>query len=153
MEDNRTEKRKIGDKGESLACEFLVKQGFEIVEKNYLKKWGEIDIISRKGAKLYFIEVKTVSHLPYLPRQASSWAGVSGVTKNNDQYRPEDNIHPWKLKRLSRVIQTYLLGYRPAYTKGYGAAREVDWQFDVITVYLDPNSDKFEIERLEDVII
>lgn len=135
-EDNRTEKRIIGDLGEDKACEFLMKQGFAIIERNYLKKWGEIDIITRKGQKLHFIEVKTVSHLPF----------VTQGTRETDNYRPEDNIHHWKLKRLSRVIQTYLLGYR-------GGTRETDWQFDVITVYLESRTGESEIEYLEDIII
>jgi len=136
LEDKRTEKRKIGDAGENIACRFLVKRGFEIVAQNYSKKWGEIDIISRKGQKLHFIEVKTVSHAPY----------VSYETRNQDQYRPEDNIHPWKLKRLSRVIQTYLLGYK-------GVTCETDWQFDVITVYLDLKGMEAKIDYIEDIIL
>ncbi len=137
--DNRTEKRKTGDQGEGIACEFLMKRGFEIVERNYSKKWGELDIIARKGQKLHFVEVKTVSHLPY----------ISHETRNRDQYRPEDNIHPWKLKRLSRVIQTYLLGYKGNRSVSY----ETDWQFDVITVYLDLRGGSPEINYLEDVIL
>ena len=132
-EDKRTEKRKIGDLGENMACKFLMKRGFEVVERNYSKKWGEIDIIAKKANKLHFIEVKTVSHLPY-------------VTHVTDTYQPEDNLHPWKLKRLSRVIQTYLLGY------GRGS-RETDWQFDVATVYLDLKSMQAKVNYLEDIII
>jgi len=132
MEDKRTEKRKIGDIGENIACRFLVKRGFEVIEKNYLKKWGEIDIIARKNQKLHFVEVKTVSHLP-----------VSGVT---DGYKPEDNLHPWKLKRLSRVIQTYLLGYK-------GVSCETDWQFDVAVVYLDLKSMQAKVNYMEDIIL
>ncbi len=127
----KTEKRRIGDFGETQACLFLVKQGFDIVERNYLRKWGELDIIARKAGKLHFVEVKTVTRV-----------NVSGVT-NKDQYRPEDNLHPWKLKRLSRVIQTYLLSVTP----------ETDWQFDVITVYLDPANKKAEIHYLPDIIL
>lgn len=132
-QDNRTEKRKVGDLGEGEACLFLMKRGFEIVERNYLRKWGEIDIIARKGQKLHFVEVKTVSHLPY----------VTYETRNGDNYRPEDNIHPWKLKRLSRVIQTYLLN----------VSYVTDWQFDVITVYLDSSAGKTEVNYLDDVIL
>jgi len=140
LEDKRTEKRKTGDLGENIACKFLMKRGFEIVEKNYLKKWGEIDIIARrpvgqarKGQKLHFIEVKSVSHQPY-------------VSYETDSYRPEDNIHPWKLKRLSRVIQTYLLGY----DRG---SRETDWQFDVIVVYLDLKGMEAKVNYMEDIIL
>lgn len=109
-----------------------MKRGFEIVERNYLRKWGEIDIIAQKGHKLHFIEVKTVSH-PHVPHE----------TGDLDQYRPEDNIHPWKLRRLSRVIQTYLLG----------VSCETDWQFDVITVYLNHRTRLARVEYLEDIIL
>lgn len=135
-QDLRTERRKIGDLGEDKACEFLMKHGHEVIQRNYLRKWGEIDIIARKGHKLHFVEVKTVSHLP-----------VSHVT---DGYKPEDNIHFWKLERLGRVIQTYLLGYGGVTHVTNG---EVDWQLDVITVYLDKQTGESQLEHLEDVII
>jgi len=144
---NRTEKRKIGDLGENIACRFLMKRGFEIIEKNYLRKWGEIDIISKKGDKLHFIEVKSVSHLPYTSVKND------GNGYECDNYHPEDNLHPWKLRRLSRVIQTYLLSYRPASAKDYGEVREVDWQFDVIVVYLDIRNMQAKVDYLEDVIL
>jgi putative endonuclease len=146
-EDNRTEKRKIGDLGENIACKFLVKRGFEIVEQNYNKKWGEIDIIARKNQKLHFIEVKTVSHMPFIIVKKD------GKSYETDNYRPEDNLHPWKLKRLSRVIQTYLLGYHLAGAKSYGEAKETDWQFDVAVVYLDLEGLQAKVNYLEDIII
>ncbi|OHA46126.1 MAG: hypothetical protein A2541_02895 [Candidatus Taylorbacteria bacterium RIFOXYD2_FULL_36_9] len=139
--DNRTEKRKIGDIGENVTCRFLMKRGFEIVERNYLRKWGEIDIISKKGDKLHFIEVKTVSHMPVSPVRAGGY--------ETDNYKPEDNLHPWKLKRLSRVIQTYLLSYRG----NKSVSCETDWQFDVITVYLDLKSMEAKVNYMEDIII
>lgn len=38
---------KIGNLGENIACNFLEKKGFKIIERNYRKKWGEIDIIAQ----------------------------------------------------------------------------------------------------------
>jgi len=134
-QDKRTEKRKIGDLGEDIACRFLMKRGFEVVERNYLRKWGEIDIIVRKGQKIHFIEVKTVSHLP--------------VSYETDVYKPEDNLHPWKLERLGRVIQSCLLDYKFV----SHVTKEVDWQFDVLTVYLDLKTKEAKVEYLEDIII
>lgn len=157
--DNRTEKRKIGDIGENIACRFLMKRGFEVVERNYNKKWGEIDIITRKGRKLHFVEVKSVTceNLEYKMRN---------VTHETDSYKPEDNLHPWKLKRLSRVIQTYLLGYKGNRGVSYLSARsqakedetgssagEVDWQFDVAVVYLDIKNMQAKVNYMEDIII
>ena len=136
--DKRTEKRKIGDIGENIACRFLMKRGFEIIEQNYNKKWGEIDIIAKKGDKLHFVEVKSVTR-----------DNLDFVTHETDSYRPEDNLHPWKLKRLSRVIQTYLLGYKG----NREVTHETEWQFDVIVVYLDLKGLKAKINYMEDIII
>jgi len=122
--DNRTEKRKLGDIGENVACDFLERRGFEIIERNYLRKWGEIDIVARKSNLIHFIEVKSVTH------------ATSG-------YRPEDNMHPWKLRRLSRVMQTYLLEKK----------LDCDWQLDLITVKIDQLNRKARVEILENVII
>ena len=61
----KTARRTFGDIGEDLAETFLMKRGFSIVERNYNRKWGEIDIVARetfKNTNTYrFIEVKTVS--------------------------------------------------------------------------------------------
>ncbi len=123
--DHRTEKRKLGDIGENIACDFLKKRGFEIIERNYLRKWGEIDIVAKKSNFIHFVEVKSVTH-----------GTLSG-------YRPEDNMHPWKLKRLSRAIQTYLLDRK----------LDCDWQLDLITVKMDQVNRKARVEIIENVII
>lgn len=49
----------IGKKGEDIAYEYLVKKGYIILERNYRKSYGEIDIIATKDNILVFIEVKT----------------------------------------------------------------------------------------------
>ena len=132
--DKRTEKRKLGDTGENIACDFLKKRGFEIVERNYLRKWGEIDIIAKKTGIFRFVEVKSVS-------ANVSGVTVSGVTKDN--YRPEDNMHPWKLKRLARAIQTYLLDRK----------LDSDWQLDLITVKIDMETRRARVELIENIVI
>ena len=71
LPDNRTNKRKIGDIGENIACMFLVKRGFKVIGRNYLKKWGEIDIIAEKQGILHFVEVKSVTYATPIPEQSS----------------------------------------------------------------------------------
>ena len=134
--DNRTEKRKLGDIGENIACGYLEKHGFEILERNYLRKWGELDIIAKKGGIIRFIEVKSVSCVT-LP------AEVIRVT-SKDSYRPEENVHPQKLKRLARAIQTYILEKR---------LDNMNWQLDIITVKIDQTNRKARVEMLENIII
>lgn len=130
---SKTDKQKVGEVGENVACRFLVKQGFEVIERNYWKKWGEIDVIVKKDSILHFIEVKTVS-----------CENLDSVTHETDAYKPEDNVHPWKLKRLFRTIQTYLLEK---------VSDDPDWQFDIIAIYLDMKSKKAKISFLEDIVI
>ena len=48
----------IGDAGEAAVAEALIVDGHEIVARNWRTKWCEIDIVSRRGGKLYFTEVK-----------------------------------------------------------------------------------------------
>ncbi len=130
----------IGVKGEDIACKYLEKKGYRIVCRNYLKKWGEIDIVAQKDKKLYFVEVKTVSREINL----SYPNNVPRVTK--DEYRPEENVHEGKLRRLGRVIQSYLL-------ETYQEEEEPDWQFDVAVVLLDMKKKMADVKLLEDIVL
>jgi len=129
-----SEKQKIGEIGENVAKKFLMKHGFSILDRNYTKKWGEIDIIAEKDNKLYFIEVKSVAR-----------ETLDGVLHETSNYRPEDNMHPWKLKRLSRTIQTYLLSKK--------IPDEKDWQVDLLVVFLDLKNKKAKIKVVSDIIL
>ena len=51
-------KRKTGTEYEELAARWLTGKGFEILEKNYRCRIGEIDLIARDGRYLVFVEVK-----------------------------------------------------------------------------------------------
>ncbi len=130
----QTHKQKIGKTGEDIACKFLARRGFSIIERNYWKKWGELDIIVEKDNIIHFVEVKTVSR-----------ENLNNILVNNDEYRPEDNIHKWKLKRLSRTIQTYLFEKN--------MSEESKWQFDVVVVFLDTKRKTAKVRFLENIII
>jgi putative endonuclease len=47
-----------GERAESLAAEFLVAQGVAIVERNFRRRCGELDLIARDGDTLVFVEVR-----------------------------------------------------------------------------------------------
>lgn len=51
--------REIGNLGEQTVCDYLQKNGYEIVVRNFTVKGGEIDIIAKKNETLCFVEVKT----------------------------------------------------------------------------------------------
>ncbi len=58
-------KKKLGALGEATAVSFLQNEGYQIVERNYRIRLGEIDIIAEQGGDLVFIEVKTRTHNIY----------------------------------------------------------------------------------------
>ena len=60
-----SEKIKTGNDGENMAVDFLIKKGFEIVQRNYKFRRAEIDIIARKENWTIFVEVKTRSYSYY----------------------------------------------------------------------------------------
>ncbi|QDF30065.1 YraN family protein [Halarcobacter anaerophilus] len=79
--------RSKGDIAEQKACEFLISQAYEIVEKNfYAKKLGEIDIICKKDKVYHFVEVKSAL----------------------DYETAVNNITPSKLSKLKRSIDYYI---------------------------------------------
>ena len=127
-----SEKRKIGDIGEAVAEKFLVKQGFTVVERNYLKPFGEIDIIAKKSGSFHFIEVKTVSR------------EIQEGSVSHETYNPAENVHPKKLARLHKTIETYLMEHN--------ISPKTPWQLDVITVQLDLQRKKAKVDYLRNII-
>lgn len=121
---SKTEKRKIGDIGEGVVCKYLENKGYVVRERNYWKPWGEIDIVAEKANSISFVEVKTVSR---------------------ENIRPEENMHPAKLKRLHRVIQTYLLDRKVPENK--------QWRIDLACVFLNLTTKKARVEILENIIL
>lgn len=115
--------QKVGATGESLASQFLEEKGFVIWDRNYRKKWGEIDIVAEKGGVVHFVEVKT-------------------ITSKGD-YMPEDNVRLWKKERLSKVIRTYLLDKK--------VSDETEFEIDIIAVFLDRETGESKIRLLENV--
>ena len=55
-------KKEIGEKGEKIALNHLIKKGYTILEKNWNHKHKEIDIIAEKDDQIIIIEVKSCSH-------------------------------------------------------------------------------------------
>ncbi len=125
----KTKKRKIGDLGENIAAKFIEKRGFTIIERNYQKPWGEIDIIAQKGNILHFIEVKTIQ--------------VVDVIHETNHYRPEDNMHEKKRKSLGSTIMGYL-----SEQKAYK-----EWQCDLITICLDSAHKRIKVGFLENIVL
>ena len=100
-----TNTRKHGSGYERIAADFLMKQGYEVLEMNYRIRQGEIDIIAREGSCTVFVEVK------YRAKGESD--ALSAV-----DYR--------KQRRISRVALTYITRHR--------LSEYTPYRFDVIAV-------------------
>lgn len=70
--------KEIGDNGETVACNYIVRHGYEIVHRNWRTQRCEIDIVAKKGDCLYFVEVKT-------RKDASHGDGLAAVTPKKQQ--------------------------------------------------------------------
>jgi putative endonuclease len=132
-----SESQKIGEIGEIIAQKYLVKQGFHVLERNYTKKIGEIDIVCTKDSLIHFVEIKTI-----VKRNNT----VSRGTLNLDEaYNPFDNITKYKLRKFSRTVEWYLAEKR--------VSRETRWQIDAIAVILNYETRMAKIEVLWNVIV
>ncbi len=124
-------KKEIGRLGEDIACKFLERKGFKIMQRNYLKPWGEIDIIAEKGQIVRFVEVKAVSR-EILP----------DISRENSDYRPEEQVHPEKLRKVARTAEMYM--------NSQNDGRE--YQIDVVGVFIDVHNRKARCRLYEQVL-
>ncbi|OHA84604.1 MAG: hypothetical protein A2408_03065 [Candidatus Yonathbacteria bacterium RIFOXYC1_FULL_52_10] len=129
--------KKIGNLGEDIATRYLKSKGFSVIARNYTKKFGEIDIVARKQGTIHFIEVKTVSREIFDVNQKN-------VSRETDEYAPEDNIHPWKIKRMVRTAEAYLAEMAPE--------GEVEWQCDAIAILLDIGRRRSVVRMTEHIV-
>lgn len=94
-----------GAKGEDLACKYLKSLGYQILERNFRIRGGEIDIIAKDKDQIVFVEVKT---------------------RHSHEYgNPAEAVTFWKVKFLIRAAQFYLV------KKG---TADIPFRLDAVTV-------------------
>ena len=124
----------IGKIGEDVATKWLSGRGHEIIERNYLKKFGEIDIVTRETSGItHFIEVKTVS---YETKSDLEYA------VSHETWRPEENVHKNKIERFKRTIETWIIEHNLGH----------DWVIDIITVRVVPREKLARVKFLENIV-
>jgi putative endonuclease len=107
--------KNIGEIGENLACEFLIKKRYKILFRNYREGSDEIDIITQSfEGVLVFFEVKTLREI-------------------NDLI-PEDNLTKDKLRKISRACRLFA-GFHQKLINDRG------WRIDLIAITLNKDSD------------
>lgn len=139
--------QKTGKIGEDIAVNFLKTKGYKVLTRNYTKKWGEIDIVALNKGVLHFIEVKSKSvttlNSEFSREKVIRETEKDDVSREKSTKRPEENVHPQKVKRLRRVIDTYLSD----------SGVNKDWQFDIISLYLDFSTKEAKMEFIKDIVI
>ena len=86
-------KRTAGTLGEAAACQALQKAGIAILERNYRRPTGEIDVIAREGRTILFIEVKARSSTKYgRPAEAVNRAKQLHIVRIAMYYLSEHNL-------------------------------------------------------------
>lgn len=103
-----TRKREIGDFGEEITAEYLENNGYRILDRNYSKPFGEIDIIAIKDGLIAFVEVKT--------RKSDAFAYAA------------EAVDFYKQQRIRRASQAYLMEKNMS---------DFLMTFDIAEVYLD----------------
>ena len=128
----------LGRRGEALAAEALQQRGFTIVTQNWHCPEGEADLIAQRAGEWYFVEVRT--------RRGTGRGSASNYGS------PEESLTPRKFARMEAVARRYLS------EQGADEAQDVAWhlsfvavaldgagRLERITVYLDPESDPWEV--------
>lgn len=105
----------LGRRGEDLAVAWLERAGYTILERNWRRRCGELDIIAERDGLLVGVEVKT---------RASDAMGA-----------PEEAVTPAKQRKLLLTMQTYLMEQ---------GAEQRPYQLDVIAVRFAPNGAHLE---------
>ena len=124
-------RKEIGALGEKIAAEYLKRHGFSIIDRNVVRKTGELDLIARKGESLHFVEVKTILADEF-PNEKSA----------DDDYDPSLNLHEAKIRKVARTGEWYVAN----------TEWEEDWQVDGCLVWLRRRDGMARVRYLPQIV-
>ncbi len=114
-------RRRHGRSGEDLARRYLEHHGYLILQTNYRSRYGEVDIIARRGRVVAFIEVKTrLGHKCGEPFEA---------------------VGPRKQNQIRRMAEMWVAEHA-----GDRELRECEFRFDVVSVKMDDRNSQGHVE-------
>ena len=121
-------RRALGARGEELAARHLEARGYQVVERNFRTRYGELDVVARDARFLVFCEVKT--------RVVRDGAGASDVLG------PFATIGPRKQRQVRGIAAAWLAA-------GEERPRSRDLRFDVVAVTVDRAGRLVRLDHLE----
>ncbi len=122
--------KRIGSIGEELAVSYLRKEGYKILDRNYIPqiisgpRVGEIDIVALKGKIVVFVEVKT--------------------SLEGSLIEPEERVNITKQKKLVKSAETYILEK--------DLPPDQQWQIDIISLIINQSGKKVNMKHLKNTI-
>lgn len=126
-----THKRKIGNLGEALAVKYLKSKGFLVLHRNFLRPFGEVDIVAQRAGVIHFVEVKTVAREMLNNRVSCEM-----------EWNPAERVDGRKLARVRRAGETYL---------SLHGLSDMDRQIDAAIVSVDEKTKTAKVELLENL--
>jgi putative endonuclease len=127
---NFSDRKGVGNAGESVACEYLKRHTFKIVDRNVARKTGELDIIAKHEDTLHFVEVKTIVVDDFPSGEVA------------DAYDPSANLHEAKIRKVARTGEWYVA------ENGW----EGDWQVDGCLVWLRRRDGRALVRYLPQIV-
>jgi len=102
--------RKLGDAGEDLACRYLQKRGYEILERNkHYSRYCELDIIAKYGDMVVFVEVKTRKTDAFgTPLEAVTRTKFENIKKGVRFYLAEHRVKNYRMDVISITLKPEL---------------------------------------------
>ena len=86
-------KKQVGNKGESLAENYIKRKGYKIIQRNYRCRLGEIDIIAKDDDTIVFIEVRTKQNENFgSPQDSVTSTKISKISKTALRFIQEKNL-------------------------------------------------------------
>ncbi len=122
-------RRTRGSLGEQIAADHLVEAGYEILDRNFRTRRGELDLIAADAGAIVFCEVKT--------RVAGGSSGPAVAL---------DAVGPAKRRRLRRLAMSWLRERRAA----VGAPHRERLRFDAIGITISPGGRLLALDHVED---
>ena len=115
--------RESGAEAESFTADWLMKKGWEILDRNFFMKGGELDIIAKKGDTLAFVEVRSWDR--------QFWDGGT----------PLETTHPAKIKHIIKPATYYIQSNRMHF-------QDLNIRFDVAGL-IKKDDGAFDIDYIE----
>ena len=99
--------RQLGDNGEDIACKYLEKQGYEILERNkHYSKFCELDIIAKYKDNIVFVEVKTRKTNNFgTPIEAITKSKLANILKGVQYYLSENKVKNYRIDVIGITLK------------------------------------------------